>query len=373
MSDRTPIWNSDFDFKPWSPPDLRWNWLWVYCLNPSCSHCRAVPLAPWRIRWGETDTPAAMRRHFRCGVCGTKGCYFLEPKLDYAGIETFPAGRELRMAGPRKRVRDGSSEMESYAEQGARVLKEYLSRFPSGDAIMEYHKGPPGPAQMCGKFTAMASWGEVVAFSQPLTREDVKESDNDRVIAFRVMDVLPVITWDKEAKQRRVISMRWGWPAQKNWKIPKNIHVRGETIDTTPTFAPAFRDGKRGIVIVRTFNEAPDIPGPSIQHTITPGDVGALGFAFLWDQFDLAALPDTLRACVMVTMPANKLIATLPTDRMPAVLADEDWDLWLHGTRDEAKACLKTVEGVRWTMTKEEKAATTKRKKATVSDPTGLF
>jgi hypothetical protein len=30
------------------------------------------------------------------------------------------------------------------------------------------------------------------------------------------------------------------------------------------------------------------------------------------------------------------------------------------------------MEGVRWTMAKEEKAATTKRKKATVSDPTGL-
>ena len=60
-------------------------------------------------------------------------------------------------------------------------------------------------------------------------------------------------------------------------------------------------------------------------------------------------------------MPANQLIATLPTDRMPAVLADEDWDMWLRGTPDEAKTCLKTVEDVRWTMTKEERAATTKR------------
>jgi hypothetical protein len=31
------------------------------------------------------------------------------------------------------------------------------------------------------------------------------------------------------------------------------------------------------------------------------------------------------------------------------------------------------VEGVRWTMTKEEKAATTKRKKATVSIQRGCF
>ena len=68
---------------------------------------------------------------------------------------------------------------------------------------------------MCGKFTAMASWAEVVAFSQPLTRADVKEGDNDRVVTFRVMANLPVIIWDGAA--RRVVPMRWGWP-DKNWK-----------------------------------------------------------------------------------------------------------------------------------------------------------
>ena len=123
----------------------------------------------------------------------------------------------------------------------------------------------------------MASWREVVAFSQPLTRGDVMESDNDRVITFRVMSNLPVIIFDKEAGERRVVPMRWGFPDPKNWKIPKPIHARSETIETTKAFSSAFRDGQRGIVIVRTFNEAPDIPGPSIQHTITPGEVGRTG------------------------------------------------------------------------------------------------
>jgi hypothetical protein len=36
---------------------------------------------------------------------------------------------------------------------------------------------------------------------------------------------------------------------------------------------------------------------------------------------------------------------------------DGDWATWLGetGTPDDAKACLKTVEGVKWTMTKEER------------------
>lgn len=80
----------------------------------------------------------------------------------------------------------------------------------------------------------------------------------------------------------------------------------------------------------------------------------------------------------MVTVPANKLIASLPTDRMPAVLAPEDWSAWLGeepSNLDRVKACLKTVEGVRWTMTKEERKADpkTKRRPPTVSDPGDLF
>ncbi|MBN9546948.1 MAG: SOS response-associated peptidase family protein [Alphaproteobacteria bacterium] len=369
MSDRpnrTPIWGKDF--KPWSLPDIRMSWLWVYCVSPFCNHARAVPLAPWRIRWGEDDVEAAMAKRFFCGVCGRKGCTFHKPAMDHEGIETFPAGKELRMSG-------GRHPGESYEMAEARVTAAYRTKYPSGDALAEIHRGPSGPASMCGKFTAMASWSEVVAFSAPLTRDDVKESDNDRVITFRVMSNLPVIIWDKVAGQRRVVPMRWGWPDPKNWKIPKNIHARGETVDTTKLFAPAFLEGRRGIVIVRTFNEAPDVQGPTVQHTITPGELGAIGIAFLWQRFDLKDLPGTLNACVMVTMPANSLIATLPTDRMPAVLAEEDWSTWLGetGTAEDAKACLKTVEGVRWTMTKEERTATTKRKKPTASDPSGLL
>jgi putative SOS response-associated peptidase YedK len=69
---------------------------------------------------------------------------------------------------------------------------------------------------MCGKFTAMASWAEVVAFSQPLTRAEVKEGNNDRVVTLRVMDNLPLIVWDRVEEKRRVVLTRWGWPSQRN-------------------------------------------------------------------------------------------------------------------------------------------------------------
>jgi putative SOS response-associated peptidase YedK len=186
------------------------------------------------------------------------------------------------------------------------------------------------------------------------------------------MSVLPLIVWDPRQKRRRILMARWGFPHPDDWKRPQPIHARAETIDTTTNaFADAFRAGQRGIVLMNTFNEAPDIPGPAVQHTITPD--APRGIAFLWRRF-LVGAPDPLYACVMVTVPANTLIATLPTDRMPAVLAPEDCTIWLDeesASLTRIKACLKTVEGLDWKMEKEKRAKATA--KASGADPGGLF
>lgn len=228
---------------------------------------------------------------------------------------------------------------------------------------------------MCGKFTAMASWAEVVAFSQPLTA-DRDYGRNDEPVTLKVMGAINVIVWDEAEQRRKVVPMRWGFPHPKNWRIPQPIHARSETIDELKTFKPPFLAGKRGIVLMRTFNEAPDVEGPTVQHVITPGDGGMLAAAFLWRRFEIPGQPQPMFACVMVTVSANTLLSGLPTDRMPAFLAPEDWAVWLGeepASLAEVKACLKTVNDVRWTMTPEERAKSTKRGKPTVSDPAGLF
>ena len=235
---------------------------------------------------------------------------------------------------------------------------------------------------MCGKFTAMASWSEVVDFFDAFTPSG--GGDNDQPVGFRVMSQLRVITWDREEKKRKVVPMRWGYPRGGNWRSPDPIHARSETIDSKPTFAPAFQTGQRGIVLVKTFNEGKQVsPKVTEQYTITLGEEPAGAIAYLFDEFAIADLPELLWACVMVTVPANSLIRELTTehaesDRMPAFLAKDDWTTWLGengATPDQAKACLRTVEGINWTMTKEERAASKKEKrtKPTVSDPKGLF
>lgn len=69
---------------------------------------------------------------------------------------------------------------------------------------------------VCGKFTAMATWAEVVAFSQPLTSKRYdKNGQPGREVTYRVTGNLPVIVWDAEKGQRRVIPMLWGFPIRR--------------------------------------------------------------------------------------------------------------------------------------------------------------
>lgn len=227
---------------------------------------------------------------------------------------------------------------------------------------------------MCGVFTAYASWSQVVDFSQPLTAKD-----SDELIRFRVGQPIAVVVWDAALGERVVFQMQWGFPT-KDGRGLAHVHVRSETIDETKAFAPLFKDGKRGIVAVRTFNEGPsDDKGRTIQHVIDPHQEAPLGFAVLFDKFKTPR--GELMACVMVTVPANELIATLggDVDRMGAFIEHADWSAWLGqtpATHAELKALLKTKEGVGWTMSREQKAAQAKEAKAkpTVSDPTpGLF
>jgi putative SOS response-associated peptidase YedK len=257
--------------------------------------------------------------------------------------------------------------------------------FKDGEFFCGWRDGTPLGWGMCGKFTAMASWSEVVDFSEALTSSsEGSGGDNDREVGFRVMGQLNVIIWDAERRARRTVPMRWGFPRRGNWRSPDPIHARSETIDSKPTFAPAFVNAQRGIVLVKTFNELMQVSkSVAEQYTITLGDDRAGAIAVLFDRFDIAELPAPLLACVMVTVPANELIRTLSTehaeaDRMPAFLAKDAWETWLGqnaATPADAKTCLQTVEGINWKMTKEERGASKKarRTKPTVSDPGGLF
>ena len=159
--------------------------------------------------------------------------------------------------------------------------------------------------------------------------------------------------------------MRWGFSKPENPSFkPDHMHARAETIDTRPTFSEAFAD-RRGIVLVETFNEGEALDnGKTQQWVIRPKDRKPIAIAVIWEEWvgDTGSEP----TFVMVTVPPNPLIARI-TDRMPAILRQDDWGVWLgevDAPLKDVKALLRTFddEGA-WEMAEQAPAKSAKTAK----------
>ncbi len=192
---------------------------------------------------------------------------------------------------------------------------------------------------MCGKFTQRVNEADVTAL---LALGAAVSGSQDTVTPMRFASVVRL----NARGAREVVRMRWGFvpagaPDQAMFGT-KFIHARAETIDIKPTFRDAFRH-RRGLVIVDSFNEGKEItPKKTEQYIVTPRVRARLAIAVIWERWNGPG-PVPLETFAMVTTPPNPLIATI-TDRMPAVIDDEDWSVWLgetSATLDEIKAVLK--------------------------------
>jgi len=195
---------------------------------------------------------------------------------------------------------------------------------------------------MCGKFTQMATWSEVVAFSQPL----VAIPEDGAVTVSTPMRVAQVMRLGEDGR-REIVPMRWGFskPGNTSFK-PDHMHARSETIDSRPMFMESFAE-RRGIVLVETFNEGEALPsGKTKQWVVRPNDRKPIAIAVIWEDWQGA---DGATPCfIQVTVPANALVSKI-TDRMPAILHQEDWPVWLG----EADASLRDVKALLQTFDDE--------------------
>lgn len=139
--------------------------------------------------------------------------------------------------------------------------------------------------------------------------------------------MIPVV---REAGEGRALaSLKWGlipsWAREATIAM-KLINARGETLAEKPAFRSAYRQ-RRCLIPADAFYEWKAVAGRKQPYCIRLRDDGPFGMAGLWERWTDPS-GQAVESCTIVTVAANALIADLH-DRMPLIVAPDDYDAWL--------------------------------------------
>jgi len=186
---------------------------------------------------------------------------------------------------------------------------------------------------MCGRFTYLLSWSEIVALYGLTAVTEMAPDWKPRFNAAPTQ-TMPVIRLNAAGK-RELAALRWG--LVPSWsKDPamgaKLINARAETVAEKPAFRSAFKL-RRCLVPADGFYEWRKLPGGGKQpYRITMADGAPFAFAGLWERWSKG--PEPLETFTIITTTANSLVAPIH-DRMPVIIDAADHDAWLEA-RDTA-------------------------------------
>ena len=144
-----------------------------------------------------------------------------------------------------------------------------------------------------------------------------------------------------EPDGRHLTLARWGlipaWAKQADSGY-STINARAETVDSKPSFRAPFKH-HRCLIPADGFYEWHEEGSIKIPHHITRKDGAPFALAGLWDQWK-GPQGDVL-SCTVIVTEANRFMKPLH-DRMPVILAPQDYARWLDPTNHDA-ASLKSL------------------------------
>jgi putative SOS response-associated peptidase YedK len=151
---------------------------------------------------------------------------------------------------------------------------------------------------------------------------------------------VPIVRRTRDGAGRELIMVRWGlvpyWADDP--KIGNRlINARRESVARTAAFREAYQR-RRCLVPADGFFEWQKEGRTRQPLLVRRKDQAPFAFAGLWERWPQPG-GGVLRSCTIITCPANKLIAPLH-DRMPVILASEDYERWLDPSRADGRELL---------------------------------
>lgn len=183
---------------------------------------------------------------------------------------------------------------------------------------------------MCGRFATLLPNDAMAQLFDAAPDNDLPEGPNFNVCPTTQIGV--VVSGDR----RRLVAMRWGfipsWYKAQNGG-PLLINARSETIAEKPAFRDACRT-RRCLIPMRGFYEwtrkEGEKPKPWYIFRADGTPLVCAGIHQSWGQGE-----DTVSTVAMVTCAANDPMSKIH-HRMPVVIEEGDWALWLGETAGKA-------------------------------------
>ncbi|MGH7119485.1 MAG: SOS response-associated peptidase [Acetobacteraceae bacterium] len=152
-----------------------------------------------------------------------------------------------------------------------------------------------------------------------------------------------IVRREQASGARQLVSMRWGFvPLWMKGPARAQINARAETVATAPFFRAAFA-ARRCLVPADAFYEWASTAGAKRPYAIARRDGQPMALAGIWEQAANAndnGAAGTDVCFAIITTAANALLAPIH-GRMPAILPEADWSLWLGESKGDARALLR--------------------------------
>jgi putative SOS response-associated peptidase YedK len=181
---------------------------------------------------------------------------------------------------------------------------------------------------MCGRFTRMYTWQELVA----LYRLTLGTSNLEP--RYNICPTTQIDAVVAAGSGRELVSIRWGLiPSWWNKPLKEmrlaTFNARAETVATKPMFRSAFKRN-RCIIPASGYYEWQTTPAGKQPYYFTSKDGPILSIAGIWDEWKNPETGKSLKSCTMIITEPNKFAAKVH-DRMPVLLSPNQFEHWLSG------------------------------------------
>ncbi len=178
---------------------------------------------------------------------------------------------------------------------------------------------------MCGRFALQAPPAELI------TRFALHECA-DLTARYNIPPGTEIGVIRQSPEGRRVLH-RLKWGLVPNWAKDPAIgarlnNARGESVAEKPSFRDAFKR-RRCLIPADGFYEWQALGRQKQPYFISLKSGQPMAMAGLWEAWKSPA-GDILRTCCVITTGPNEIMQPIH-DRMPVIIAAEDWAKWLAG------------------------------------------